>query len=327
MFCVKCGRETDSITDGLCLDCYLHNRTFFVLPPVITLMVCRDCGAVRTGKRWYHTTTEHMLDQHLRQTMTTAVLEQQQFVIDIDDKTVTCTGMFQGHPIKETYSLEVRQRPSLCDECGKIRGGYFEAVIQVRKHGRDMTDKDLQTTDDIVFAAAVIDGRNYLTRREPQHGGLDYYLGDKSRAAAIARRIADAFNAAMDVSYSLTGMRDGQEVYRNTILVRIPSYGKDDFVELDNKVFQVMEIGKRVTLRNLQTGASHRVYRSKMVDIPVLPVEKQDAVIVSRTESELQILDPETFETVTIATPPLPSLKDTIPIIKWKGRLYVAVTL
>jgi len=196
----------------------------------------------------------------------------------------------------------------------------------VRKHGKDMTEMDIKTADSIVFADAVVDGRNYLTKREPQHGGLDYYLGHKSRAAAIARRIADAFAAAMDVSYTLTGMRDGQEVYRNTIVVRIPSYNKNDFVELDKKVFKIIEMGKRVTLRDLRTGASYRAYRSEMANITVLPVEKHDAVVVSHSKSELQILDPETFETVTITMPPLLSLGDTVPVIKWKGSLYVAIT-
>jgi NMD protein affecting ribosome stability and mRNA decay len=59
-----------------------------------------------------------------------------------------------------------------------------------------------------------------------------------------------------------------------------------------------------------------------MVDIPILPIVQQEAVVVSRQGREMQILDPDTYETVTITAPPSSVEGDTIPVIKWKDKLY-----
>ena len=322
MFCVECGKDTDKLIDGMCLDCYLHGKTFFNPPSAITIRVCRECGAVHIGKHWHYANPGAALTQHVRQVMSRADLDQQQFVLDREHDVIVCSGIFQHRPIRETHPLKVRERASLCEECGKVKSGYFEALVQVRKQGGDLTSTECQVADIIVSEEAVVDGRNYLARREPHHGGVDYYLGDKSRAAAIARRLVDVFDATVDTSYTLMGMRDGQEIHRNTILVRLSSYTKGDFVELDGAVFQVVETGKRVTLRNLSNGASRHVYRSEMADIPVLSITPQEAVVASREKREVQTLDPDTYETITIMAPSVSSEKDTIPVIKWKDKLY-----
>ncbi|HDS59777.1 MAG TPA: hypothetical protein ENN54_05755 [Thermoplasmatales archaeon] len=322
MFCVECGRETDNLMHGVCLDCYLRDRRFCTPPDVVKIYVCRDCGAVCTAQHWAHLSPEEALVEHLQQQMECPGLERPRISVDADRQTVTCTGTFHGRPVEETYPFELRVKPSRCEDCGKIKSGYFEAVVQVRKEGGALTEEEIEASDHIALSEAVVEGRNYLARREALHGGLDYYLGDKSRAAAIARRLAERFDGLVDTSYTLMGMRDGQEVYRNTVLVRIPAYAKHDFVELEGRLYRVVETGKRVALRALDTGERRHLYRNEMAATTVLPLRPEEAVVVSRREREVQVLDPDTYRTVTLALPPGIEPGDTVSVIKWEGRLY-----
>lgn len=323
MFCVECGRETEQLIDGVCIHCCLRERQFCEFPEGVKIYVCRDCGAVRIDQHWEHLSPEEALVQHLQQHVTCPDLKHLHISVDVERQTVTCTGTFRGHPVEETRWFDLRVKPSRCPDCGKIKSGYFEAIVQVRKEGGSLTGEEIEISDRIALSEAVVEGRNYLARREILHGGLDYYLGDKSRATAIARRLAEQFDGLVDTSYTLMGMRDGQEVYRNTVLVRIPAYAKHDFVELEGQLYQVMETGKRVTLCALDTGERRHLYRKEMKAATVLSLQPEAAVVVSRRGGEVQILDPETYQTVTVALPQGMEPGETVSVIKWKDRLYV----
>jgi NMD protein affecting ribosome stability and mRNA decay len=60
-----------------------------------------------------------------------------------------------------------------------------------------------------------------------------------------------------------------------------------------------------------------------MANTTVLPIKQQDAVVVSLDTHEVQILDPETYDTVTVSAPQPYIMGDTISIVKWKGVLYL----
>ncbi|HDO19475.1 MAG TPA: hypothetical protein ENG74_01980, partial [Thermoplasmatales archaeon] len=51
-FCVRCGKETDALIDGLCPRCYSLRGNFSSIPTRLRLTVCPICNSVKYRGRW-----------------------------------------------------------------------------------------------------------------------------------------------------------------------------------------------------------------------------------------------------------------------------------
>jgi nonsense-mediated mRNA decay protein 3 len=204
-----------------------------------------------------------------------------------------------------------------------MKGGYFEAILQVRKDNVDMTKSEIELSDEVVYKRASEYGGGYVSKKEMKHGGVDYYISDKKMAASAAKFLSEIFRGETSVSPSLTGMKDGREVYRNTYLVRIPEYSKNRYVEIDGRVYRVFDMGKKIGVRDMVNGGKKYFYRDEMSKARVLDVDEMEAIVVSKEEGEVQILDPESYRTVVISKPEGVEIGDSVRIIKWKGKIYL----
>lgn len=323
MFCVECGKETEETFDGLCIECYVKGKKFFDIPSVIDVTVCRNCGAYKIESGWAHGELDELirtfLEGHIRHE------DIKNFRVAVgEDGMVTCTGEFHGFPIHEEGLAEVKIKNSICETCSRMKGGYFEAVLQIRKQGGRMSERELKLSDDVVYKKSSEYPEGYVSKRDIIHGGVDYYIGDKKMAASAARILSDMFRGESNVSTSLVGMKDGREVYRNTYIVRIPEYSRGGYVEIDGRVYRVLDIGKRVVLMDMESGDRKYFYRNEMSRAKVMDVEEVEAVVVSEKNDELQVLDPENYRTVVLSKPQDMKVGETIKVVKWKGRMYLA---
>lgn len=322
MFCVECGKETEETFDGLCIECYVKGRKFFNIPGIIEVTVCRNCGAYKVESGWAHGELDELIRAFLEEHIKHEGIKN--FEVRVDGNTVACTGEFHGFPIREEEQIEVKIKNSICETCSRIKGGYFEAILQVRKEGGKMSDRELQLSDDVVYKKSSEYAGGYVSKREMIHGGVDYYIGDKKMAASAARILSEIFHGESSVSPSLVGMKDGREVYRNTYIVRIPEYTRGGYVEVDGRVYRVIDMGKRIGLMDMENGERRYFYRNQMSKAKIMDVGEMEAVVVSEKEGELQVLDPENYRTVVISKPEGMKVGDTVKVVKWKGRIYLA---
>lgn len=284
--------------------------------------VCRNCGACRIDGDWVHedveTTIKNFLEEHIKHPGI------KNFKVEIDEDKAICTGEFHGFPIREEGHIDIKIKNSICDTCSRMVGGYFEAVLQVRKEGGEMSEEELKTSDEVVYKKSSEYPEGYVSQRERIHGGVDYYIGDKKMAASAARILNDMFHGETGISPSLVGMKDGREVYRNTYVVRIPEYSKNRYVEVDGRVYKVFDMGKRIGLVDMENGERKYFYRNKMSKAKVMDVNELEVIVVSKKENELQILDPENYKTVVVSKPESMEVGETVKIVKWKDRIYLA---
>jgi len=53
IFCVNCGKETDNLIEGLCLDCYSRKGGFASIKKRrLKIEVCSTCGSIKYKGRW-----------------------------------------------------------------------------------------------------------------------------------------------------------------------------------------------------------------------------------------------------------------------------------
>ncbi len=322
MFCVECGKSVDETIDGLCSRCYVATHELFDIPGIVDVTVCPVCNRCKIEGGWQQATPEQLLQGFLEAQARQAPVHESS--VHRDGETVTCTGVFKGEQVTETTELDVRIHREMCMQCSRLKGGYFEAILQIRKNAGDVSPDELETADDVVARKVIEERGNYVSKRVEHATGVDYYIGDRGSTQMAAKTLKDVFNGAMDVSSSLVGRRDGQEVYRDTYIVRIPAYHPGSYVELDDTLYRVTATGKRVRLLDLHTGKRHPVYDEEMKDATVLDLEPRETVVLSRSSGEIQVLHPDTYETVVLAVPDDMQIGEAVNVVSWNGRLYLA---
>jgi len=320
MFCVECGKEIEEDFDGMCIECYIKSRKFFEIPEIVEVTICKNCGSYRLDNRWMEGEPGELLKNFLEGNIRHREIKN--FEVQIDGNEVICRGEFHGSPVVEKGLVDIKTRYGICEKCSRMKGGYFEAILQVRKDGMDMTDEEIKLSDDVVYKKAGNEG--YIAKRERKHGGIDYYIGDKKMAAAAAKILNSIFHGETSISPSLVGMKDGREMYRNTYVVRIPEYVKGGYVEIDGRVFRVFNMGKRIGVRDIETGEKKYFSRNEMSKVKIIDAEEMEAIVLSSKEKEVQILDPESYKSVVLSKPEEMVVGEKIKIIKWKGRTYLA---
>lgn len=322
MFCVECGKDVDETIDGLCSACYVAKHRLFDIPAIVDVTVCPVCGACKTRGGWLHEEPEHHVQHFLEAKAREAPVER--VSVHRDGETVTCQGTFKGQEVTETMKVDVRMHKDMCMQCSRLKGGYFEAILQIRKNAGNISQEEIDIADDIVARQVIEERGNYVSKRVEHPTGVDYYIGDRGSASMAAKMAKQAFNGKLDISSSLVGRKDGQDVYRDTYIVRIPAYARGSYVELDGTLYRVTDTGKRVGLLDLRTGRRRPVYDDEMDDATVIDAEPREAVVLSQRGGEIQVLDPETYETVVLAIPEDMHVGETVKVIRWNETLYLA---
>lgn len=317
MFCVECGKEPDTLHESLCKECYGKKMQAEIVEH-IDIDVCTSCWAVKQGHTWnenpdMYTVMLDRIDRSIkispqvdRYSFDVEFVEEdpRNFMANIDIKLIS--GEVE---VKRELHCRIILKKDQCQTCSRIHGNYYEAILQVRPSKREMSDEQKDLVRAIVNRE--IEGRRggersiFITSSREIHGGLDFFMSDSGVTKKLSREISNLFGGCITSSSSLAGRKDGQNIYKVTYSVRIPPYEKGDFLRVDDEIYRVVETGTssgHVTLFNLSSGKKISLDKRKLEEVEVLGGEEliRDAVLVSETEREMNIMDPDTYKTITL---------------------------
>lgn len=243
-FCYKCGALEDDagpLVLGLCQRCF-SELPLLEVPSEIEIVLCRDCGAFRRGRRWR--------PQSLGDPIKEAVLSSGRVIIYSDSgkrfiKVAEAAGIQleveprfkEGivvvrasgrlHPLQknlklEEHTLKLNLKYTTCEACNLKRAKHHEAILQLRDF--PSSERRLQVQTEVEKLAAQLgkdDSMNFIAEFKEQHGGLDYYLSSVGLGRKIAALLKERFGATVVESAKLIGRtRDGRKKYRVSILAR-----------------------------------------------------------------------------------------------------------
>lgn len=311
MFCVQCGKETEIYSNGVCLSCYLKEQTFSKTPLVIDIIRCSRCGSFKYKNTWVVDSFDTVFLRVLHDKI--SVSEEVKnlrigFSHDPFENTficrVTVTGLIKTEEICEHHELTVRIKQESCDVCSKQYGGYYEAVLQIRPAGKPMGKKELEElecfVEELVATAQQKGARTlFITDSGPEHGGLDFFLSDKSMALKIAKKIIEQRGGEFKQSSSLIGMREGEEVYRMTYLVRLPSYKPGDVVKSNNQYYFIDHASaQKIHVIDLVAGDAVTLPVKMLKDAYFFDTKsiKKRMIVVSQNNHEVQLMDEKTYK-------------------------------
>lgn len=212
MFCVKCGKEALE-GEVLCEEHYLEGKELFSIDN-FNLQICSNCRKVKTDTGWEFENEEEFVKKEVRDHIETKYEVSLDIQLKKKGKDYSAKIKARGKipPSKKEKEQEatvlVKVTRHLCPMCQKRRGGYYEAVIQVRGEHKERIMDNLDN---------FLKGDD-LTKIEPVKGGYDIFLMEKGKAKKVAKQLSD--NYKIKESYKLAGVKKDKKLYRNYYSVK-----------------------------------------------------------------------------------------------------------
>ena len=316
--CPKCGQPS---TEGLCSACTLKSTKILSCPDRVEVTVCPVCGAKLVKGRWQ--ITERTAEELAYEATNDSLLvhgDIQDPDVDIQLMKrgatrylarVSMKGSFRGISIEEASEIPVKIILTACDRCSRMAGKYFESTIQIRGSSRPPTRAELEACRDIALSMTEACYRSgdqlaFIQDIKETEGGLDLVIGSTQLARQIARAIFERYGGRTQESAKLVGKKDGNDIYRTTILVRFPNLKKGDIISSRGTIFEVTGFDCRKTLLTSLEGDRRTSLKEEDVEgLLVLGnrADAQKAVVVAKDEKVLEILDPESYKTAVASRP------------------------
>ncbi len=342
MICVECGSEVEDLKKGLCKSCYMEKKVRIDIEDPIEIDFCPKCGGVRKGEEWIQRPDFEtlMLDRIENALSISSDVDRSSFRAEFDDSDPNNIGVNLDVKLisddiekEKELSTNIVLKKKQCKNCSKREGDYYEAILQVRPTEEDMSKEQKAIVEKIVHDKVEVEKgeeqKVFITFEKEIHGGLDFYLSDKRVTKNLSYQLADRFGADVKSSSELAGREDGQNVYRMTYSVRLPPYEKNDFIEVEDKIYRIKNTRRGsgpIRVFDLEENRITTLDKEKVNEAEVHGGEEliEEAVVVSEKEGEFQIMDPETFETKTLLKPEgFSEGVDQVKVVRIRQKLHL----
>ena len=358
VFCPRCGDPVESREEPrpgeprdpdavLCDACYFADFELVDAPDRIEVRVCAQCGAVHRGNRWVDVGARDYTDVAVEEVSDALGVHVEaddvSWVVDpeqVDQNTIEMHCLFSG-VVRETVLEEETTVPvyisrETCTRCGRIAGDYYASVVQVRAADRTPTEEEKDRAVEIAenyVADREADGdRNaFITEVSRDGDGVNLKLSDTQLGKAVAQRVQREFGGTVSDSETLvTEDEDGNEVYRVTFAVRLPEFVPGDVIDVDDEG-PVLVRSARGNLKGVRLTTGERYEAS--YEEGIAPDARKlgtrtDAVettlVAVEDDRAVQVLDPNTYETVTVARPSYLDVEsETVSALKSRAGLHI----
>ncbi|MBI2662440.1 hypothetical protein HYX11_03195 [Candidatus Woesearchaeota archaeon] len=130
---------------------------------------------------------------------------------------------------------------------------YYEATLQLRA----ITPEMLHFVNEEIAKNKI-----HVAKCTKVNSGLDYQLSDNKFAQNIGKKIQQKFGGKVLTTAALFSKRDGNDIYRLTVLFRGVPFKKDEQVLYKGDEHTVIALGKEIVLQNnLTKKKKHVKYR------------------------------------------------------------------
>ncbi len=241
-FCPSCGTETDELFEGLCRKCFLENVELLQAAKRVQFGVCYDCGRVRFNKFWQSYDSKNALvrdvvlkhtrplrgaklsinygDFQNRESLESRERKRTDFTINGKTEVpveVTATIESDSRKLSKSKEMLLIITPEICPDCSRLRGGYYEAIIQLRGEGQERMQHAIENE---LKKYAKTEPNAFISKVERLKEGIDIYVGSRTAAIKISSELRKLYNVECTITHKIHGMRQGKEIRRTTILLR-----------------------------------------------------------------------------------------------------------
>lgn len=345
MFCPECGNSNSEMIEGLCKKCFLKQFSILKIPENIEVTICAHCNAKFEEGKWKESNIleEEIIYRALERSIEIdPLVENKEIELEIIQMRGTiaecyieAVAIVLGVKIQQSYEVEVRLKKTVCPDCSKMNSGYYEAVIQFRADKRELDNDELIKSDKIVKKSLTTQFKKnklaYLVEKAIIKEGVDYYIGSYKAAKKIANDLKNTFGGVVKESPRLISQdkSTGKGLYRIWISLRLPNFKTGDIISYFDNIGQIIAIdGKKILANDLNSFDNFSIFWKEYNSIKVLKSGKEikNSNIISKSPSKIQILDPDSYEVVDIATNKIfeeYEIGDEVNVVKIDENLYI----
>jgi nonsense-mediated mRNA decay protein 3 len=318
--CHRCGLPT---VEGLCQQCTLEKATLVSCPDKVEVVICSLCGSRQVKSRWL-LPDNCCVEELAHQAAMDALCLHKELAepqIELDLRKVGATrylakinidGSFRGQSISEQCEIPVRIKLMACDRCSRMAGKYFQSTVQLRGNAvRCMTEREIEeckkTAQDMADSGYHGgDHLSFIQEMKEVKGGLDIILGSTQLGRRMARAFVERFGGKLLETAKLVGKKDSRNVYRSTLLVRFPRLKRGDIVSFRGSLFSVAGFdGKATLISSLRERRRSSMNEEDSETVAILGniTDARTAMVISKDDDVLEIMDPETYRAAFAARP------------------------
>jgi nonsense-mediated mRNA decay protein 3 len=340
-FCVKCGKEGEVI-DFVCAECFMQNKRFTTIADHVNLFQCVHCSDFQINNKWHNYKVENaaqeaaisgiclMKGADIDNIKTSVIArDSANYRVHLD---ITVT--YRGFTTREELDTIVRLKTNVCGKCSKIAGNYYEATLQIRTRDRKFDKNELEEVVSRVTKMVNEAGAenremfiSKITMVPGANGGADINLSSQALGKAVTHDLAEMYGAEVKETAKLLTQKDGHDVFRLTFLVRLPAYRYGDVVMYRKHMYLVGAIRTTNTkITDIKTSESFTVGNGDMTEARVIGRREDmlDAVVLTETDRELQIMHPTSFNPVELRKPQRYKTKgETVKVFQYEEELYL----
>lgn len=339
MKCIQCGKQLiEKVEDGsvLCHQCFAKKHSCLGSFEEHTLFICQECGAYKWQKQWkpqkkIEEALKESLLHHCRFVLTPQIIKLDILIQNGGDKRqkrqkgtafLRTETKIEQQVLKEEFELPVNITYTLCEQCSLLKTEYYEGVLQLRGENKATLEK---AHNFVLEDAANAQHKGiFITKIEQTKNGFDYYYTKQQYLPVITNKLVERFGAAGKSHAELFGKsrETSKNLYRVNASVRLPLYEKGTVVKYKNKILQIYRVGKQVTATDLLTGKMLVIDEPKELKIIAMP-DAFKKVHVTKTKPNIEVLHPETFQSVPVQNPGRKERKDEVTIAIIDDKVWI----
>ncbi|MGB9719317.1 MAG: NMD3-related protein [Candidatus Anstonellales archaeon] len=204
--CIKCGakRGTKQFKGLFCVDCC---RWGIEIPKNVQIEVCKRCKRARIRGEWRKATEKELVEYLLSK------IKGEKFErggIDFKNKKAILYFMVDNNEmvrVERDYNFDILE--TICPDCSRKAGGYFEAIIQFRGNPKKYMNKKEKVE-------RMLRKKTFITKEENLKEGVDLYIGSSKIVAEVLKEL----ELKPVLSRKLSGFKEGKRLYRTTFMLR-----------------------------------------------------------------------------------------------------------
>lgn len=190
----------------------------------------------------------------------------------------------------KTVELEIEV--TLCPHVAKGQSKYYESILQIKN----------ATPEVLEFVATAVEKVQnkgiYITKHVLKPRRADLFLTDQTFTKRLAHKIQGEYGGTIQLHPKLfsKNKQSGKQLFRLTVLLDLPKIKKNDVVVVDGKLYRVKSVRDRLHLVDVSGKKTSVPYAEYSV------LEKKKTK-VSKVYPSLEIIDPETYQSVEVRNP------------------------
>ena len=219
-FCPKCGKETDELYGGVCLECFLNDMKVDWLPEYLVVDVCKHCGYYYHGKeRFKNVQTllrkrlKNLFKKHKASILSLKVLKSKLRLELTLEKSGIEKRIVKKLPLKFHYIT--------CPYCMMKRSGYHNAVLQVTLPSHVSKEDIISLVEEEVKRLNKRDPMAFVSGIEEKGKSIIFKIGNKSTALKLMREIKRRYGGKVKYSRKIVTKKEGKNLFRLTVSIKI----------------------------------------------------------------------------------------------------------